>query len=40
MGVGITDTCGRVHAITEAFTKFSLAYFNPEVLFLSGCFFF
>ena len=42
MGEGITDTCGCVHAITEALPFFFLkkAYFNLQVLFSSVFYFF
>ena len=41
MGGGITDMCGRVHAITETlFFPFILEYFNLEVHSLSVLFFF
>ena len=41
MGVGITDMCGRVHAITDAFFSFLFfkVHFNLEVLFLRVFFF-
>ena len=41
MGVDITDMCGRVHAITDAFFSFLFfkVHFNLEVLFLRVFFF-